>query len=436
MSCPSCRKDSVGTNFEELAPVNYILRNIIEVVKSQADNDSSSIKCEFCESVASVYCPSCESYICSKDEEAHLQNKFTAKHKVVNAKDASKQQKVPECSHHSKAFELYCTNCSSLICSLCFALEHKQHDIISVKDAAEKQRKRIIDMCSDMSARMKELENLIASDRTQMADKENIIAKIQKEIDVLRSNILQRATQKHEIELQLDGVQRLSREPSDYDMLSEEKFNNILSLVKSQIPSMNDLKINPRVNDVRIDWNAVRFLRAFGSQGSADGQFSSPGFCCVTSAGEIIVADMWNHRIQIFGGGGEFIRAFGSIGKGNGQFNYPCGVCVNSTDEIIVTDYNNHRIQVFSRIGEFVRSFGSQGRANGQFSGPSGVCVNSVGDIIVSDSCNHRIQMFSGSGEFIRAIGNGQFNCLDGICVNSTGEIIVADYSFIIFNLE
>lgn len=110
----------------------------------------------------------------------------------------------------------------------------------------------------------------------------------------------------------------------------------------------------------------------------------------MNSADEIIVTDMSNYRIQIFGSEGEFIRAFGSHGSNNGQFTSPRGVCVTSAGEI-VTD--SHRIQVFSERGEFIRAFGSLGKGNGQFSSALGVFVNSAGEIIVSDQTNQRIQI-------------------------------------------
>ena len=52
--------------------------------------------------------------------------------------------------------------------------------------------------------------------------------------------------------------------------------------------------------------------------------------------------------------------SFGSNGTGKGQFNSPCGVCVSSTGNIAVADYGNNRVQVFSSEGNYLREFGQE----------------------------------------------------------------------------
>jgi len=74
--------------------------------------------------------------------------------------------------------------------------------------------------------------------------------------------------------------------------------------------------------------------------------------------------------------------AFGSNGNGNGQFNSPYGIIVNSNGNIIVSELYNHRIQIFKFEGNFISTFGSQGNANGQFKHRRGMAVNSKGNII------------------------------------------------------
>lgn len=65
------------------------------------------------------------------------------------------------------------------------------------------------------------------------------------------------------------------------------------------------------------------------------------------SAGNIVVADSENHRVQVFGADGLFFCAFGSEGSGDGEFDFPIGVVVDSAGNIIVTDTNNCWVQVF-----------------------------------------------------------------------------------------
>jgi DNA-binding beta-propeller fold protein YncE len=94
------------------------------------------------------------------------------------------------------------------------------------------------------------------------------------------------------------------------------------------------------------------------------------------------------------------------------QFNNPCGLCIQPvTNHLIVADSFNHRIQVFtsptinSSIHPlFMIGCGYENRNGsnkiGYFHVPTSVCCNLKGDIIVID--NTRIQLFDAKGKHIR----------------------------------
>ncbi len=74
------------------------------------------------------------------------------------------------------------------------------------------------------------------------------------------------------------------------------------------------------------------------------------------------------------------MRTIGSLGSGAGQFKYPYGVAFDGAGNIVVADCNNHRVQVLSYSdGSHVRTIGSQGRGNGQFDCPYGVLIDGEG---------------------------------------------------------
>ena len=163
------------------------------------------------------------------------------------------------------------------------------------------------------------------------------------------------------------------------------------------------------------------FLFAFGSEGSGEGNFSSPRGVDVTksspmSRSKIAVADTGNHRIQVFHANGTFDFAFGSEGSGEGNFSSPGGVATRRVGGgIAVADTGNHRIQVFHANGAFNFAFGSEGSGNGNFSSPGGVGMTRHERFYVADTGNHRIQLFGYDGEFDRVIGShgtgvGQFD--------------------------
>ena len=174
--------------------------------------------------------------------------------------------------------------------------------------------------------------------------------------------------------------------------------------------------------------------RRWGGKGSGPGKCNESQGVAITSGGDIVVCDTNNHRVQLFRADGTFVRQWGSEGAAAGQFQFPCSVAISSTDELymFVADTYNHRVQVFRLDGSFVRGWGSQGAAPGQFRYPSGVAVH--GDLVlVSDSGSHRIQCFGLDGTFVRMWGSkgvapGQFDLALELTVSSSGEVFVCDF--------
>ncbi len=142
------------------------------------------------------------------------------------------------------------------------------------------------------------------------------------------------------------------------------------------------------------------FLRAFGKEvdpgggdectveteckyGAADGTagaMDSPTDVAFGPAGEIVVADGSNNRIDIFSAGGEFLRAFGkevNPGAGDqdvcetecqsaspsaaaGAFGFPSAVVVDADGTAYVADRDHNRVGVSSIDGMFARAFGER----------------------------------------------------------------------------
>lgn len=100
-----------------------------------------------------------------------------------------------------------------------------------------------------------------------------------------------------------------------------------------------------------------------GLAGLADGEFNRAMDVEVDSKGRIIVADTFNHRIQIFDSSGIFLTKFGRfafpedivIHGVNGRFNFPSDIEIDLHDRILVMDAAsvgpwNAGIQIFREI--------------------------------------------------------------------------------------
>jgi tripartite motif-containing protein 71 len=122
-------------------------------------------------------------------------------------------------------------------------------------------------------------------------------------------------------------------------------------------------------------------LGAWGTEGSGNGQFSSPwGVAVAPDTGYVYVADTFNDRIQYFTSTGSFLGKWGRTGSGDGEFDGPFGVAVSPLDgNVYVADKENHRIQYFTPEGTFAGKFGSYGLEEGDLRNPWGLRFNATG---------------------------------------------------------
>lgn len=64
---------------------------------------------------------------------------------------------------------------------------------------------------------------------------------------------------------------------------------------------------------------------------------------CINSA---VDAEYLSFALQVLDPSGRFLRAFGSQGTADGRFNYPWGITTDALGFIYVCDKENHRVQV------------------------------------------------------------------------------------------
>ena len=177
---------------------------------------------------------------------------------------------------------------------------------------------------------------------------------------------------------------------------------------------------------------------AWGSYGTAPGQFNYPKGVAVDGQGNVYVVDSYNHRIQVFDGNGRFLREWGGQGNAPGQFQEPWGAAVDQAGNVYVADTWNHRIQKFDSQGRFLAQWGTFGDTAGAlgdpktFYGPRDIAVDAQGNLLVSDTGNKRVVKFTAEGEFLQQWGGngsetGQFRESVGVAVDQTGNAYIAD---------
>ena len=149
--------------------------------------------------------------------------------------------------------------------------------------------------------------------------------------------------------------------------------------------------------------------------------------CPLTQDGHIILADFYNHRLQVLTVEGAFVAAVGSEGSRPLQFNCPNDVAVHHNGKIFVTDRYNHCVQVLNPDLSYSHCFGSKGDKPGELNKPHGIAIDQDGMVYVSDYFNKRIQKFTSEGDFMAVIEMILSFSPCGLCIDSNNILYVID---------
>jgi DNA-binding beta-propeller fold protein YncE len=124
-------------------------------------------------------------------------------------------------------------------------------------------------------------------------------------------------------------------------------------------------------------------------------QFRRPCGLAIDKNGDLLVADIGNHRIQILDRNtGKYKGQIGPRGKKNGELTYPYGVDVDAQGFIYTVEYATHRVQKWSPDFQWIATWGGPGREIGQLANPWGLSVEPDGTVYVADTSNHRVVKF------------------------------------------
>ncbi len=135
----------------------------------------------------------------------------------------------------------------------------------------------------------------------------------------------------------------------------------------------------------------------------SDALFANPSGISLDTEGNIYVADRFNHRIRKIATNGEVttIAGKGDVGAADGdalsaQFNNPYGLDVAENGDIVIADLSNHKVRLISEGNVTTIAGTSSGFLNGagftaRFSNPTDVAIS--GEVIyVADLGNHLVR--------------------------------------------
>ena len=156
------------------------------------------------------------------------------------------------------------------------------------------------------------------------------------------------------------------------------------------------------------------------------GRLREPRGVVCDRAGNAVVADFGNHRIQVLAADGSVVAAWGREGGAVGELQEPTDVAVGPDDAVFVTDTWNGRVQVFDPQGVVLREW------SGDFYGPRGIAVGRDGDVWVADTGNHRVVRFDTDGVRLGGWGErgdapGALYEPMGLAITGSGDLVVCD---------
>ena len=150
----------------------------------------------------------------------------------------------------------------------------------------------------------------------------------------------------------------------------------------------------PHVKPVVPDYKTKQLPTAYccknSSQQKSPGELNNPRSLAIHyKTGNVYIAELSNHRVQVFSCIGDYLFMFGE------KMNGPISICV-SQNTVFVTQHYGHCINMYELEGKLIKSVGSKGNGEAQFKYPRGIDASDrTNNIYVCHCDNHRIQILT-----------------------------------------
>ena len=497
LKCPAISRVPDSGDLKDL-PTSFYLNSLIDVLAIK-ERKTSQVRCGNCDkkSAESSYCFHCCVFWCDECIIGHNIIRSNKDHRVLALKDFQDKDYedvmkrpafCPKEDHNKEQLKYFCKDCEMPLCQICVTLDHGGHNMKLIKEEAERQKTKMTSFIEkqqhNLQAKMNAVSRLDGECATLIqqgedvkreiqtfvdnliavieANKKNIFAEVEKEINKSIESIIKRKT---EIERQMTAI-KSSLEKAE-KIFTRRTNAEIVQLKKSSdtifegVHQIEPTDCDPELvahfvfvenyklfNTVKTEQIGTLKKPTKASHCDIEGKGLEEGIALREAHFTLTTKDTegrqcYNERdhvtVEIRDEQGRECTSEIQINDckdGLYQVRYcprdpgKCQVVVKVNGEHVRD--SPFSVQVTPFQFKPVLSFGKVGSSEGMFRLPWAVAVNAKDEIAVTDYRNHRVQIFNSEGNYLRLLGRsatkeGEFNFPFGITYHNNGNIFVAD---------
>ncbi|KAK7877469.1 hypothetical protein WMY93_031809 [Mugilogobius chulae] len=256
--CPLCKE--VFFSRPELK-VNTLLKELMsQGQKKRKRRNSTEVQCDVCSEPklkALKSCLVCLSSFCETHLQPHLTVSGLKKHQLMEPVENLEDRLCPE---HQRPLEFFCHTDEKLVCITCSVLEHQNHELLSLEEAAE--RRSVSHMVEQRRLKLEEIQRCLELSDTEVHRERAeglqvftaLMQSVQKNLDSFLEELEEKQSLSHKRAQEL--VQQLEQEICELQKSSTEAEE----LSRSQDP-LHFLQHCPALTPPAglKDWSSVSF---------------------------------------------------------------------------------------------------------------------------------------------------------------------------------
>ena len=244
-TCPVCRSPFriVDGEYSSL-PNNDFVEMLINAKKLTNRQNVGSKRCDVClamggglnkSTTATMYCVECMEYMCDQCSDIHKSMKMTRTHRLRSTGDCPSLKECLEltasyCDQHpKKQIGIYCEECKSVCCEICYTRNHKAHKYSEVNNAADHFKTLIENDIDDIEKLISENKKQACNLQTMRKEYVTSVDRIKLEISI-KSERLETLVDEHKAVLLNELEAKKPRQFEEFDHIEDDLQLRMTSL--------------------------------------------------------------------------------------------------------------------------------------------------------------------------------------------------------------